>query len=72
MRDSTVHEGIANSIVEFKYTPTNDVKADGLTKGHQRVENNNFCSQIKIDVKLPRGGTLERSGCARNVKAWVM
>lgn len=51
MREETVRETVKNNIIKLKYTPTNDCKADGLTKALQRLKHNTFCTQIKLDLK---------------------
>lgn len=51
MRESTVREAIRDGILELKYTPTNQCKADGLTKSLQRIKHTAFCAQINIDLK---------------------
>lgn len=51
MRQSTVREAIQNNLIKLKYTPTNNCKADGLTKALQRIKHITFCSHIRVDLK---------------------
>ncbi|POS85529.1 hypothetical protein EPUL_005027 [Erysiphe pulchra] len=40
MRQEIVREAIQNNYIKLKYTPTNNCKADGLTKALQRIKHN--------------------------------
>lgn len=44
MRQSTVRESVKNKLIKLKYTPTDQCRADGLTKALQRLKHKAFCN----------------------------
>jgi len=47
-RQSTVRDAIKSGLIKLKYTPTDQCRADGLTKGLQRIKHRIFCNQMNI------------------------